>query len=235
MDVVPTWTVLLPGYVMLKMSLVFLNSETGMMHALLFIHHFLAALGPGCGSLPSLWGTGSGVSARGLCRIDQAPAGLTPGLRLGEQKPQYVCAFAFCVHGCVCACKDREAWRAAARGIANCRTQLNSTECICACTWVRYPFLPPLLDSPSQNPLWPGALTTFSGVSLQIAKGSLRTSSCWVRLWTEKPSSGSLSGRWFLEGSSMATAGLSRPRAPGEVTAPAEHLVSPGVWGQFIG
>ncbi|XP_027626403.1 transmembrane and coiled-coil domain-containing protein 4 isoform X2 [Tupaia chinensis] len=41
----------------------------------------------------------------------------------------------------------------------------------------------------------------------QIAKGSSRTSSCWVRPWKETPSTGSLSGRWCPEGSSTATAG----------------------------
>lgn len=30
----------------------------------------------------------------GFVGIDQAPAGLTQGLKLSEQKPQYVCAFA---------------------------------------------------------------------------------------------------------------------------------------------
>ena len=78
-DVVPTWTVLLTGCVMLKMSLVFLNSETRMMCALLFIHYFLAAVGPGCGSLPSLWGAGSGVSVRWLCGNRSGTSGLDPG------------------------------------------------------------------------------------------------------------------------------------------------------------
>lgn len=66
-------------------------------------------------------------------------------------------------------------------------------------------------------------------VSLQIVMGSSRMSSCSVRPWKEKPSTGSLSGRWYLEESSMATAGLSIPCAPGEVTALTEHLKCPSL------
>ena len=132
-----------------------------------------------------------------------------------------------CVHECACAARTGKPgcspW---SRKLSDMTERLNNSECICAFSRVSYPCLPPLLDGPSQDPLWSGVLTTFSGVSLQIAKGSLRTSSCWAHLWTEKPSTGSLSGRWSLEGSSMATAGLSRARAPGELTTLTEHLVS---------
>lgn len=58
---------------------------------------------------------------------------------------------------------------AAAHGVVNCWTWTEPTEQSwsphSACMWVLYPFLPPLLTVLSQDPLRPGALTTFLGPS----------------------------------------------------------------------
>ena len=80
----------------------------------LFIHSFLTALGLAVAVFSSC---GAQARCAGFVGMDQAPEGLTQGLSLCEQKPQYGVRLHECVHECVCACRDREAWRAAARGV----------------------------------------------------------------------------------------------------------------------
>lgn len=139
--------------------------------------------------------------------------GLTQGQEPRKWKPHYcVCTRVFaCVCMTVCV-----------------HEHMSVCVCTCVCTHVCDIHLLHTVGEALPGPTVARDTDSFSRVSHQIARGSLRTSSCWVRPWKEKPSTGSLSGRWCPAGSSMATAGLSKPQARGEVSTHPEYLVCPG-------